>query len=405
MRRYNFHTIQQSLTRVGLVLLWSTLPISSLVSAAERTSNTEQLENRIDALQAQVDSLSNTAATKHEIGLPIHGFSDVNFVHDTQHANGTQSGFALGNFDLYMAPNLGNRMRALVELNFEYSSKDGSLGTDLERLEYGYTFNDAFTLWAGRFHTPYGYWNTAFHHGAQMQLSTRRPQFIDFEDGGGILPAHSVGLDATGRWRAGPGKLNYDLYIANGSRIADGTMDFNAYKDNDSNKLIGGNLKYVLSGAVEGLSIGIHAFTERVSSYNNNIWQTTTTVNMTGAYAVFEGEQWQVMSEYYHFNNHDESGVTGAHSSWAGYAQAGFRINQVTPFVRYEKASLDQADRYFADQESGRSYERQSLGVRYDLNHQVALKAEYGHSKDVLRLGDSTPASWDRLQLQFCVAF
>ena len=378
---------------------------ASVPAGAADPSKDAELENRITALEAQVDSLSNTAATKHEIGLPIHGFSDVDYVYDDQHANGSQSGFALGNFDLYMTPNLGNRMRALVELNFEYSTNGGGLSTDLERLEYGYTFSDAFTLWAGRFHTPYGFWNTAFHHGAQMQLSARRPQFVDFEDSGGILPSHSVGLDATGHWRAGSGKFSYDLYLANGDRILDGTLDFNAFKDNDGNKLIGGNLRYALSGSLDGLSLGVHAFTEQVSSYSAGVFQNKSTVNMLGAYAIYESDQWQVLGEYYHFSNHDESANSGSHSSWAGFLQAGYRVGSVTPYIRYEKTSLDQTDHYFSDQESGRSYQRDVAGVRYDLNHQVALKAEWNHSKDVLRSGDTTPANWDKLQLQLGVAF
>jgi len=403
MRQHNCSSYQ--LQASAVILLFCAALMQSRVHAAESDGGTAELESRISALESQVNSLSAAAATKRELGLPLHGFSDVDFVHDTQHANGTQSGFALGNFDLYMAPNLGNRMRALVELNFEYSTQDGSLGTDLERLEYGYTFNDAFILWAGRFHTPFGYWNTAFHHGTQMQLSTRRPQFVDFEDSGGILPNHSVGLDAEGHWKAGRGKFHYDLYVANGTRIIDGTLDFNTFKDNDSNKLIGGNLKYEFGGKIDGLSIGVHAFTEQVGSYTNGLLLNTSTVNMMGAYAVLETDDWQVMSEYYHFNDQDESLNGKSYSSWAGFMQAGYRINVVTPFVRYEKTSLDQNDHYFADQENGRSYQRESVGVRYDLNHQVALKAEWSHSKDVLRQGDSTPADWDRLQLQFSVAF
>ena len=77
----------------------------------------------------------------------------------------------------------------------------------MERAQLGYSFSDALTFWVGRFHTPYGYWNTAFHHGAQIQTSVTRPLFIDFEDKGGILRAHSLGLLAHGRVPAGPGKL------------------------------------------------------------------------------------------------------------------------------------------------------------------------------------------------------
>ncbi|MFX6330640.1 hypothetical protein ABTF76_20520, partial [Acinetobacter baumannii] len=66
------------------------------------------------------------------------------------------------------------------------------------------------------------YWNTAFHHGAQIQTAVLRPKFLEFEDGGGILPAHTVGLWGTGRLRLGDGRIEYDLYAGNGARIIDG---------------------------------------------------------------------------------------------------------------------------------------------------------------------------------------
>ena len=405
MELQRFRTVRATCASLPCVLLTAAM-LSGVAygQTAADTSTNDDIKARLDALESTVNGLSNTTASKRELGLPIHGFSDVDFVHDTEHANGTQDGFVLGNFDLYMAPNLGGRMRALVELNFEYSDS-GTLGTDLERLEYGYTFTDAFTLWMGRFHTPYGYWNTAFHHGTQMQLSTHRPRFLDFEDAGGILPAHSNGLNATGKWRALGGKFDYDLYVANGDRILDGTLDFNSFKDNNHNKLVGGNLKYLFSGRLDGLSIGVHTFTQSVASYNATTLQNTTKVNMLGAFAALETDSWQALAEYYHFNNHDDSGSTGSHSSWAGYAQVGYRIGTFTPYLRYEHAALDQADHYFADQARGNSYKRDVAGVRYDLNDNVAIKGEWSHTRDERRASDPLPTSWDALAVQLGVAF
>jgi len=69
----------------------------------------------------------------------------------------------------YLAPKLGDRVVSLAELIFE-TGPDGHVGTDLERFQIGYQFNDQATVWVGRFHTPYGYVNTALHHGVWLAM-------------------------------------------------------------------------------------------------------------------------------------------------------------------------------------------------------------------------------------------
>jgi hypothetical protein len=61
---------------------------------------------------------------------------------------------------------------SLIELNFEVSEAATSAST---WSACGATRQRQFQQWAGRFHSPYGYWNTAFHHGAQLQTSLLRP--------------------------------------------------------------------------------------------------------------------------------------------------------------------------------------------------------------------------------------
>ena len=60
--------------------------------------------------------------------------------------------------------------------------------------------------------------------------------------------------------------------------------------------------------------------------------------------------------------------------------QAGYNFGRTTPYVRAERASLDQTDNYFAAMISGRSYDTTSLGLRFDLTNSVALKFEAGRT-------------------------
>jgi hypothetical protein len=362
-------------------------------------------QERIDNIERDVSRMADLAVNRRELGVPLHGFADLGYVHSSNDRNGRSGGFALGNLDVYLTPSLGERVKSIIELVFEYGPDNNALATDLERLQFGYTFSDALTVWAGRFHTPYGNWNTAFHHGQQIQTAASRPRFVEFEDKGGILPAHAVGMMATGTVRAGTGKLGYDAYVANGNRIADGVLDFNPYQDDNANKMVGANVRYAFGGALDGLTLGAHAMRQQVSEVGAvNEVLGTSSINMTGAYAVLDRDDWEVISEYYRFRNKDLSGATGTHASWAGFGQIGYTFaNRFTPYARWEKASLDQSDRYFAAQESGRSYQRKVVGLRYALNPFTAIKFEFNHGTDILT--DLIPFTYNEARLQFAIRF
>jgi len=334
-------------------------------------------EERMDSLERQVAQIGAGSQHKSDDGIPLHGFADVGYA--LSNRGNTQGsgpkGFGVGSFDLYLNPRLGDRIKTLIELIFEVDD-GGHTEAELERAQMGYTFSDAATLWAGRFHTPYGYWNTGFHHGAQIQTAILRPRFLDFEEKGGILPAHTVGAWLTGNLRTGEGKVNYDLYVGNGPRIAANSLNPNMASDDNHQAMLGFNAGYSFGGAATGLRLGLHGFKMDVNDDLGN----KTDVLMSGLYGIFLNDSWEVMSEYYHFNDRTlksatpRSGDTQASSAW--FAQVGRNFGVWTPFARYEKTSLNENDPYFFNQVNGVSYSRQAIGLRYDLSATSALKAE-----------------------------
>ena len=356
---------------------------------------------RINALEKQISDMASGMSRHDTSGesLQIHGFMDVGFTANSmKDPINYPTGFNVGSLSFYLTPHFGDRVKALVEPNFEVTS-EGAVSTDLERLQIGYTFSDAATLWGGRFHTPYGYWNTGFHHGMQMQTSVLRPRFLDFEDKGGILPAHMVGLWASGKAKAGNGKFTYDVFAGNGPKIVmgqnpvdpafpavivpqtPGTLDVNLAGDDNHQAMVGLNLGYEFSGRMDGLRVAVHSMRGDVDDDSNSsitlrTLSNKTELNMVGASVVYLGGDWEVMSEYYHFKDRDKSGINGTNKSWADYIQIGRSFNALTPYVRFEKTELNQLDNYFNMQASGQSYSRQALGLRYNLNQNAALKFE-----------------------------
>jgi hypothetical protein len=310
-------------------------------------------------------------------------------------------GFYVGALSFYLAPHFGDKVKALVEPNFEVT-RDGAISTDLERLQIGYTFSDNATAWAGRFHTPYGYWNTAFHHGAQIQTSVLRPRFLDFEDKGGILPAHMIGLWGEGKFKVGDSKLTYDVFAGNGPKIVKSILDINQAGDNNHQAMVGFNLGYEFSGSLDGLRLAVHSLRGDVD--DDAIPSNKTQLNIVGGSAVYLSDTWEVMSEYYRFNDKDKSGGTGTHKSWADYLQIGKSFNNLTPYVRVERTVLDQLDNYFSMQDSGQSYARQALGLRYNLNPKAALKFELLNSSFKAESG-RTALGYRSVFVQYAIGF
>lgn len=361
-------------------------------------------------------------------GVPLHGFADVGLaLHSTKlsagSANGTgtgaPTGFNVGSLDIYLAPQFDNNVKAMAELIFEVTP-EGSVATDLERLQMGYTFSDTATLWAGRFHTPYGYWNTGFHHGAQIQTSISRPRFLDFEDKGGILPAHMVGLWSSGKFGTGDSKITYDMFAGNGPQIAmeardaatnsqsPGILNINVAGDDNHRAMVGFNLGFEPSGTLDGLRIALHGLRGEVANNADSASPLTpmnkTEISLVGGSLVYLEDDWELLTELYSFNNRDASGLTGIHQSSASYLQIGRSFNQLTPFIRKEIAVLNQLDNYFNMQKNGQSYMRHAAGFKYDLDQKASLKLELQYS--AFAAGEARSAFCNRsLYAQYAIRF
>lgn len=403
---------------------------ATAATTAATTTEAEQikaLQNKVEALQHDVTQLTSGLSRQSGggEGLPLHGFMDAGYAISSQGANvvanpfvANPSGFYQGSLSFYMTPHFGDNVKALAEPNFEVDKLDGSISVDIERLQVGYTFSDAATVWMGRFHTPYGYWNTAFHHGAQIQTSVLRPRFLDFEDLGGILPSHMIGLWGTGKTRAGSGKFTYDWFAGNGPKISDavaapdgsignyqsGTLDPNIAGDDNHSAMVGVNLGYEFGGSLDGLRLALHGLQGYVRAYDSaNTLLNTTNLMVGGGSLVYLSEDWEIMGEYYGFMDKDNSSDT-KYKSRAGYVQVGKSFYQFTPYLRLERTIFDQQDNYFLMQANGQSYARQALGLRYNVNPKAALKFELLNSSFATE-PSRTELNYRSLYIQYAIGF
>jgi len=330
----------------------------------------------------------------------LNGFTDVSFtkstegnnrpVGDDEYRNGD---FAFGTLDLYLAQTVDD-IDVLVELIVEKGNV-----LDLERLTIGYTFSDAAKLRVGRFHTPIGFWNNAYHHGVQLQPTIERPDFLKFEDDGGIIPTHVVGASLSGRVNTGVGAVDYSVMIGNGPMIetVEGVLSPNNISDNNVGKAVAFNAA-ISPSALEGLKLGVSGHIAEIKS--NDIPMTVAVDQAIYAFAAtYANGPLGLAAEYYTINDKDEA-TEDDFSNNAYYGLITYTLMEKwVPYVMYENLSVKKADPYMAALEIGKDTEELTVGLRYNINYRSSVKGEY---RDII---DEGGADWSEFAVQWALAF
>lgn len=326
----------------------------------------------------------------------LKGFGDVTYTNSTERGNDKDT-FSLGMLDLYVSQPIDDNMDVFVELVIETDEKTGEPVTDLERFQISYIVDDALKVRVGRFHNILGYWNTAYHHGAQLQTSVDRPAFLNFEDDGGILPTHLVGLWFSGRLKTAPATVLYGVMAGNGSRVRDGALDPNNASDDDKTKAVSFMFK-IDPSAVEGLGVGLSGNLSTVKGYAVTTQTIEVRQGIFSADVTYFANNVEIIGEYYIIKDEDKFGASNDYSSSAYYAQMGYLIGEeLLPYLRYEKTSIDENDPYFSVLGT-KDTETMIGGLRYNINPVSSIKAE-------VRGVDNGTDKFEEYAIQWAAAF
>jgi hypothetical protein len=315
--------------------------------------------------------------------LNIRGFLDFNFgagsvanaliypltipptpVHNT---------FQFGEFDLFMSSELSNSISFLSEVVLG-SDAGNSWGIDIERAQLTYKVNDYFQLSGGRMHTAIGYYNTTYHHGTWFQTTTGRPYMYLFEDSGGILPVHIVGVEAAGLV-PGTGKLNahWIAQVGNGESslfigqpiLNQPVQNFLSDKNHKAFNLEG----YIKPDWARGLQIGASYYNdERVPTGIPHVHN-----SITGAYLVYITSNLEILNEF-QLQRDRSVGSTVTHNTPLGYTQFSYKFGKYRPYFRWQEVNVPANDPLYGT--FGR-YEGPSVGLRMDFTGYAALKVQY----------------------------
>lgn len=302
--------------------------------------------------------------------LQIKGFSDVGFIASSDDENSNT--FTLGSVDFFVTSDVSDKVSFLTEIVFEFETDENEAVFDLERVTLTYSLSDAFKIRMGRMHTPLGYWNQAYHHGAWFQTTVFRPVVYLFEDDGGILPIHSVGVELFGVKAFESLELEYHLGVLDGRGKAPDEVQI--VRDNNDSKAVNVLLS-VAPRFMEELRAGVHLYLDRIPPDPDDPARAETLEErIIGGHVIYIHDPVELLSELFEIR-HDDRSSDQKFNTAGYYLQAGYRINKLTPYYRFDSLNTEAGDPFFASQTS--DVRKHTFGLRWDLFTWNAFKLEY----------------------------
>jgi len=244
---------------------------------------------------------------------------------------------------------------------------------DVERMVLQYSLNDYFNLAVGRYHTAIGYYNTAYHHSTWFQTATGRPFLFQFEDRGGILPIHSVGISASGEIPSGWMGLHYVAEVGNG-RASRSPFEDEPVQNvvDDQNRKAFNLALFARPEAVRGLQTGFSIYRDVLAPNG----QPRVGETILAAHAVYILSNFEWLNEGVVIR-HAPEGLAHVFNTPGFYTQISRRFGAYRPYFRYQYVNGSDHEPIFPD--VGRR-QGPSVGIRFDASESVALKLQYDYT-------------------------
>jgi hypothetical protein len=288
--------------------------------------------------------------------------------------------FQAGEFDLFITSRLSERLSFLAEVVLGPDDTN-YFGVDIERYQLTYKANPYFAATAGRFHTSIGYYNTAYHHGVWFSTAEGRPIMYLFEDSGGILPVHMVGLNVMGAVpHTSKLGLHYVAEVGNGLTSDTNNPAIESVQNfvSDRNAKATNVAAYIRPEKVPGLQIGGSWYHDRLYPPG----EAGVTQNIGSAYVVYLSPNWEFLNEAVLLSN-NQDGTPRPFRSPMSYIQMARKFGIYKPYFRYQYVRDHVGDPLNLLEGT---YYGPSAGVRIDFAEYAAFKLQYNHLYQSTRL-------------------
>jgi hypothetical protein len=287
------------------------------------------------------------------------------------------SAFQAGEFDLFMTSKLSENLSFLSEVVLGPDATN-EFGVDIERYQLTYKANRYFSVSAGRMHTSIGYYNTAYHHGTWFSTAEGRPIMYLFEDSGGILPVHIVGVNISGdvphteilglHWIAEVGNG-----LSSNPFATESVQNFYSDRNYKATNLAW----YIRPRFVSGLQIGGSWYHDGLNpaQAQNPLPLPEVRQNIESAYIVYLTPVWEFLNEAVLLSNH-LMGAPAPFRSPMAYTQVARAFGIYKPYFRYQYVSDSVRDP--VNLLKG-TYYGPSIGMRIDFATYAAFKLQFNH--------------------------
>jgi hypothetical protein len=349
-------------------------PTSAPATPPSSTEAESQPEPQVEHPEPERMDMSKTL-------LRIRGFGDVS-LHGGDERGSTTS-FSLGQLNLFVTSDISEKFKFLSEIVFESGpdnfyevpgGRTNEVGVDVERYLLQYSYNDYFNLAVGRYHTAIGYYNTAYHHSTWFQTTTGRPLLFQFEDTGGILPIHNVGVSASGRIPSGPLGLHYVAEIGNGRSSRTPLSEEPVQNEVDENNHKAFNLAlFSRPVGAQGLQLGFSAYRDLLTPANLPVGVDET---ILAAHAIYMVPTFEWLNEAVLIRHAPQGSSTVFHTP-GFYTQLSKRFGAYRPYFRYQYINASSREPIFPAVQLRAG---PSVGLRYDASESVALKLQYDYT-------------------------
>ena len=314
---------------------------------------------------------------------------------DANPLNTYGDGFNIVGADFVVTMDLTDRIVFQSEVNFQVMrGGETEFEIDPERFYIDYRHDDLFNVQAGLFFTPIGYHNRFLYSRAWLMNSIQVPDL--FEEELNLVPTHTIGVNAHGRFDLAGHSFGYVVGIGNGRATA---PDLNQLARDSNGKEITALLEWYAPG-YEELIVGLSGWTSEISTFQvgaigNSVDITTATpIDLRewgfNPYITYFGDDFNVLAEFVAstIENDDLFGGTIELSlNWYD--------DKVHPYVRYDFTDLppgDQGD-YYGLRLDGNTltknyipeFDAGMIGINYDVSPNTRLKAEYVRHFDGVR--------------------
>jgi hypothetical protein len=299
--------------------------------------------------------------------LVVKGFGNVDYRYEFDGHDSDE--FSLGQLDLFVTSALSDNLTFVAEIVFEPGDEEKVV--DVERYQITYSHSDLFNVALGRMHTMLGHWNHAYHHGTWFQTTAFRPEVYRFEDEGGVLPVHELGLRLFGSRAFSLGRIEYSGSLSNGRGPV--ASRFENFRDFGEGKA--GTLWLAASPAfVPGLKIGGVVRQDRVPP---NEADPARAVSMreriVGTFTSYQHARSEVLGEVLLLIHREDAGAGREFRTSGFYVQASHRFGRLTPYYRFEGLDRGAGDPYYPSSDDVR---RHIAGLRVDPWSSAAVKLE-----------------------------